>query len=43
MASLYFNLEKDYDKMLDFMHDLLEVEADVIPVTIKKAFIKAVL
>lgn len=43
MASLYFNLEKDYDNMLDFMHNLLKVNSEVIPVTTKKAFIKAIL
>lgn len=43
MASLYFNMEKDYDKMLDFMHKLLKVDALVIPVTTKKAFIRAIL
>lgn len=43
MASLYYNFDKDYDKMLDFMHYLLKVNASVIPVTTKKAFIRAVL
>jgi hypothetical protein len=43
MASLYFNFDKNYDKMLDFMHQLLKVEASVIPVTTRKAFIRAVL
>lgn len=43
MASLYYNFWKDYDKMLDFMHELLKVKANVIPVTTKKAFIKAIL
>lgn len=43
MASLYYNFDKDYDKMLDFMHNLLKVDASVIPVTTKKAFIKAIL
>ena len=43
MASLYYNFDKDYDKMLDFMHRLLKVNASVIPVTTKKAFIRAVL
>lgn len=43
MASLYFNMEKDYDKMLDFMHKILKVKSNVIPVTTKKAFIRAVL
>lgn len=42
MASLYYNF-KDYDKMLDFMHKMLEVEANIIPVTTKKAYIKAIL
>ena len=43
MASLYYNFDKNYDKMLDFMHQLLKVEASVIPVTTRKAFIRAVL
>ncbi len=43
MACLYYNLDKDYDKMISFMHDLLEVRWNVIPVTTKRAYIKAVL
>ncbi len=43
MASLYYNLDKDYDKMIAFMHSLLEVKWKVIPVTTKRAYIKAVL
>lgn len=43
MANLYYNLGKDYNKMLEFMHALLKVEADIIPVTIGKAYIRAVL
>ena len=43
MASLYYNLDQDYDKMIDFMHDLLDVKAKVIPVTTKRARIKAIL
>ena len=43
MASLYFIFAKIYVKMLDFMHQLLKVEASVIPVTTRKAFIRAVL
>lgn len=42
MASIFFNL-KDYEKMLDVMHTLLEVDAKVLPVTIDKATIEAVL
>lgn len=42
MASLYYNF-KDYDKMLDFMHNLLKVKWKVLPVTTKKAYIKAIL
>lgn len=33
MANLYYNLEKDYYQMLEVMHKILEVEADIIPVT----------
>ncbi|MBS9784453.1 YvcK family protein [Candidatus Gracilibacteria bacterium] len=43
MGLLYYNLDKDYDKMLDFMHELLQVGGNIIPVTTKKAFIRAVL
>jgi uncharacterized cofD-like protein len=43
MASLYYNFEKDYDIMLKFMHDLLDVKWEVIPVTTKRAFIRAIL
>lgn len=43
MANLYYNLEKDYHKMLDVMHKILDVDAKIIPVTTKKAYIKAVL
>ncbi len=43
MSSLYYNLWKDYDNMLDFMHILLEVKWNIIPVTTKKAFIRAIL
>lgn len=43
MASLFYNLWKDYDRMIDFMHDLLEVKWKVIPVTTKRAYIRAIL
>lgn len=43
MANLYFNLWKDYHKMLKLMHYILQVEAKIIPVTTQKATIKAVL
>ena len=43
MASIYYNFDNDYDKMIDFMHNLLKVEWKVIPVTTKKAYIKAIL
>jgi hypothetical protein len=43
MASLYYNFEKNYDTMIDFMHNLLDVRGKVIPVTIKKARIRAIL
>lgn len=43
MANLYYNLEKDYHKMLDVMHQILDVRANIIPVTTKKAYIKAIL
>ena len=43
MASVFYNFNKDYEKMIDFMHILLEVDWEVIPVTTKRAFIKAIL
>lgn len=43
MACLYYNLDKDYQKMLEVMHDMLDVQAHIIPVTTKKAYIRAIL
>lgn len=43
MATLYYNFLYDYNFMLNFMHQLLEVEAKIIPVTTDMAFIEAVL
>lgn len=43
MANLYYNLEKDYYKMLEVMHEILEVEANIIPVTTQRAYIRAIL
>ena len=43
MANLYYNLWKDYHKMLDMMHKILEVQAEIIPVTTQRAYIKAIL
>lgn len=43
MASLYYNFDKNYNKMIDFMHKLLEVKWNIIPVTTKRAYIKAIL
>lgn len=43
MANLYYNLNRDYHKMLELMHKILEVDAHIIPVTTKKAYIKAIL
>ena len=43
MANLYYNLGQDYNAMLKLMHKILEVEGNIIPVTTKKAFIRAVL
>lgn len=43
MANIYYNLDQDYNAMLQVMHDILEVQANIIPVTTKKAYIKAVL
>ncbi len=43
MWSLFYNLWKDYNRMMDFMSQLLEVRANIIPVTTDSAFIEAVL
>lgn len=43
MANMYYNLDQNYHKMLELMHTLLEVRAQIIPVTTKKAYIKAIL
>ena len=43
MANLYFNLNRDYHAMLEVMHEILEVRADIIPVTTSRAYIQAVL
>ncbi|USN58457.1 MAG: YvcK family protein [Candidatus Peribacteria bacterium] len=42
MANLFHALD-DYHKMLDLMHQILQVGAHIIPVTTKKAYIKAIL
>lgn len=43
MSSLYYNMDKNYDLMISYMHELLEVDANIIPVTTKKASIRAIL
>jgi len=43
MANLYYNFWYNYDKMLDYMKKILEVEWEVLPVTIDEAKIKAIL
>ncbi len=43
MWSLYYNLDKNYSRMMSFMHELLEVSGKIIPVTMDKAYIKAIL
>jgi len=43
MASLYYNFDKDYEKMLDFLKGFLEVKDEVLPVTVQEAYIKAIL
>lgn len=40
MANIFHNFW-DYNKMIDFMHDLLEVRWTIVPVTTCKAYIKA--
>lgn len=42
MASLFFAY-KDYEKMLIYMHEILEVKGKVLPVTLDRATIEAVL
>jgi hypothetical protein len=42
MATLYYKFG-DYNKMIEFMSFLLDVKANIIPVTTDKAFIKATL
>ncbi len=43
MANLYYNLGQDYHNMLALMHEMLKVQAHIIPVTTSKAYIQAVL
>jgi hypothetical protein len=43
MASLYHNFLYDYNYMLRFMHDLVEAESTIIPVTTDRAYIRAIL
>ena len=40
MWVLYYNYELDYNRVMDFMHNLLKVEAQVIPVTTDSALIE---
>lgn len=40
MAIVYYNFW-DYNKMMNFMHNILEVKAEILPVTTDKAFIYA--
>ncbi len=40
MWVLYYNYNQDYNKVMDFMHNLLRVEAKVIPVTTDRALIE---
>ena len=43
MANLYYNLDKNYNTMLEYMHQILEVHGNIIPVTTQKAYIRAIL
>lgn len=43
MANIYYNLGHDYYAMLDCLHELLEVQANILPVTTHRAYIRAVL
>jgi len=43
MANLYYNLEKNYNTILGLMHKILQVDAEIIPVTTQRAYIKAIL
>jgi hypothetical protein len=43
MALLYYNFDKNYEKMLDFIKEFLEVKDEVLPITVEEATIKAIL
>lgn len=43
MASLYYNLWKDYNEMIKFMINLLEIDDKILPITTDPAYIKAIL
>jgi hypothetical protein len=43
MASLYYNFDNDYEKMLNFLNEFLEVKDNVLPITVHEAYIKAIL
>jgi hypothetical protein len=43
MASLYYNFDYDYEKMLNFLYEFLEVKNKILPITIQEAYIKAIL
>lgn len=44
MWNLYYNLDKNYSKMLQVMHKFLQIEKNkIIPVTTDKAYVKAIL
>ena len=42
MSLIYYH-NRDFNKMILFMHDFLKIKFEIIPVTIEKAFIKAIL
>lgn len=43
MAFLFYHLDKNYDAMMQYMHILLEVQWNVLPVTTDRAYIQATL
>lgn len=43
MGFLFYHFEQNYEKMMESMHELLEVESEIIPVTTDAAYIQATL
>ncbi len=43
MGFLFYHFDQDYEKMMESMHELLEVKPEIIPVTTDAAYIQATL